>query len=176
MSDRDWAYCKNHRQLCKAIESQTLWGDTTCHVRLPSSDSLVRIPASSLKPFEDAAIPQDGAGTYIAATVRVVDALTLDILLAPIESSGIPLPHQIRALFRAISSNRIRYLLAEEVMLGKTIEAGLVMCGLKLRGLVTCTLVIALKGLVPQWVAEMRTHFNEDFPSQGQRTGSHGKE
>ena len=34
---------------------------------------------------------------------------------------------------------------------------------LKLRGLVTRTLVVAPKGLVTQWVAEMHTHFGEDF-------------
>ncbi|GIW56406.1 MAG: hypothetical protein KatS3mg082_2810 [Nitrospiraceae bacterium] len=57
----------------------------------------------------------------------------------------------------------MRYLLADEVGLGKTIEAGLIMRELKLRGLVRRTLVIAPKGLVTQWVAEMRTHFAEDF-------------
>jgi SNF2 family DNA or RNA helicase len=84
-------------------------------------------------------------------------------LLAPIESSVIPLPHQIRALSRAIANDRVRYLLADEVGLGKTIEAGLIMRELKLRGLVKRTLVIAPKGLVSQWVAEMRAHFNEHF-------------
>ncbi|MFO7762032.1 MAG: helicase-related protein, partial [Desulfobia sp.] len=34
---------------------------------------------------------------------------------------------------------------------------------LKLRGLVKRVLVVAPKGLATQWVAEMRTHFNEDF-------------
>jgi superfamily II DNA or RNA helicase len=84
-------------------------------------------------------------------------------LLAPIESSVIPLPHQIKALSRAIAGDRIRYLLADEVGLGKTIEAGLILRELKLRGLVKRVLVIAPKGLLTQWVAEMRTHFNEDF-------------
>ena len=64
---------------------------------------------------------------------------------------------------RAIAGDRIRYLLADEVGLGKTIEAGLILRELKLRGLVKRVLVIAPKGLVTQWVAEMRTHFNEDF-------------
>jgi superfamily II DNA or RNA helicase len=101
--------------------------------------------------------------TYVTAAARVADALTQDVLLAPIESSVIPLPHQIRALSRAIASDRVRYLLADEVGLGKTIEAGLILRELKLRGLVKRALVIAPKGLVTQWVAEMRTHFNEDF-------------
>ena len=58
---------------------------------------------------------------YVAAAARVADALTQDVLLAPIESSVIPLPHQIRALSRAIANDRVRYLLADEVGLGKTI-------------------------------------------------------
>ena len=112
-----------------------------------------------------------GAGSpdniaYVAAATRVADALTQDVLLAPIESSVIPLPHQIRALSRAIANDRVRYLLADEVGLGKTIEAGLIMRELKLRGLVKRTLVIAPKGLVSQWVAEMRTHFNEYFSTR----------
>ncbi|MFP4039638.1 MAG: DEAD/DEAH box helicase [Desulfosudaceae bacterium] len=79
------------------------------------------------------------------------------------ESNVIPLPHQIRALSRAISGDRIRYLLADEVGLGKTIEAGLIMRELKLRGLVRRTLVVAPKGIATQWVSEMDTHFNEPF-------------
>ena len=85
------------------------------------------------------------------------------LLLAPMESNVIPLPHQIHALSRAVSGDSIRYLLADEVGLGKTIEAGLIMRELKLRGLVRRTLVVAPKGLATQWVSEMETHFNEQF-------------
>ncbi|HAF50683.1 MAG TPA: helicase, partial [Synergistaceae bacterium] len=149
--------------LCQVIEAQTLWGETTCRVWLPGRDSVVRIPASRLKSLESAGTGSPDDIAYIAAAARVADALTQDVLLAPIESSVIPLPHQIRALSRAIANDRVRYLLADEVGLGKTIEAGLIMRELKLRGLVKRTLVIAPKGLVSQWVAEMRTHFNEHF-------------
>ncbi|MCD6526047.1 MAG: DEAD/DEAH box helicase, partial [Desulfuromonas sp.] len=159
----NWYYSPDHGQLCKVIETQTLWGDTTCRVWLPGSDSVVRIPADNLLPLEDSATGTPAGITYVAAAARVADALTQDVLLAPIESSVIPLPHQIRALSRAISSDRIRYLLADEVGLGKTIEAGLIMRELKLRGLVARTLIIAPKGLIMQWVAEMETHFGEDF-------------
>jgi len=159
----NWHYSPDHGQLCKVIETQTLWGDTTCRVWLPGSDSVVRIPADNLQPLEDTITDTPAQITYVAAATRVADALTQDVLLAPIESSVIPLPHQIRALSRAISSDRIRYLLADEVGLGKTIEAGLIMRELKLRGLVARTLIIAPKGLIMQWVAEMETHFGEDF-------------
>ncbi|MBU1319816.1 MAG: DEAD/DEAH box helicase [candidate division Zixibacteria bacterium] len=159
----DWYYSPDHGQLCQVIEAQTLWGETTCRVWLPGRDSVVRIPASRLKPIESAGTTSPENIAYIAAAARVADALTQDVLLAPIESSVIPLPHQIRALSRAIANDRVRYLLADEVGLGKTIEAGLIMRELKLRGLVKRTLVIAPKGLVSQWVSEMRFHFGETF-------------
>jgi SNF2 family DNA or RNA helicase/DNA-binding transcriptional ArsR family regulator len=163
LSGGAWYYSPDHGQLCQVIETQTLWGETTCRVWLPGRDSVVRIPASRLKSLESAGTGSPDDIAYIAAAARVADALTQDVLLAPIESSVIPLPHQIRALSRAIANDRVRYLLADEVGLGKTIEAGLIMRELKLRGLVKRTLVIAPKGLVSQWVSEMRFHFGETF-------------
>jgi len=100
---------------------------------------------------------------YAATAARIADAISQDVLLAPLESAVIPLPHQISTLSRAISGGRVRYLLADEVGLGKTIEAGLILRELKLRGLVKRVLVVAPKGLVSQWVSEMRTHFEERF-------------
>jgi superfamily II DNA or RNA helicase len=49
------------------------------------------------------------------------------------------------------------------VGLGKTIEAGLILRELKLRGMARRVLVVAPKGLVRQWQAEMRLHFGEHF-------------
>jgi len=162
MSDY-WQYSTIHKCACQVIESQTLWGETTCRVWLPGRDSVVRVPAARLAPLEDSGTGTADGIAYVASAARVADALTQDVLLAPIESSVIPLPHQIRALSRALKGGRVRYLLADEVGLGKTIEAGLILRELKLRGLVKRVLVVAPKGLVTQWVAEMRTHFGETF-------------
>jgi len=140
-----WYHSPDHGQLCQVIEAQTLWGEKTCRVWLPGRDSVVRIPAARLKPLESAGSGSPDNIAYVAAAARVADALTQDILLAPIESSVIPLPHQVRALSRAIANDRVRYLLADEVGLGKTIEAGLIMRELKLRGLVKRTLVASPK-------------------------------
>ncbi len=158
-----WVYSEDYGQICQVIEAQTLWGEATCRVWLPGRDSVVRIPASRLKSLESTGTGSPDEIAYVVAAARVADALTQDILLAPIESSVIPLPHQILALSRAIANDRVRYLLADEVGLGKTIEAGLIMRELKLRGLVKRTLVVAPKGLVSQWVSEMRFHFGETF-------------
>ncbi|MBL3538485.1 DEAD/DEAH box helicase [Aminivibrio sp.] len=167
-----WYYTPGHKQLCQIIEEKSLWGQTMCRVWLPNQDTIVRVPRSALRPLNVDLYPEVEANriAYVSSAAKVADVLEGSagasdgtILLAPMESNVIPLPHQLQALSRAISGDRVRYLLADEVGLGKTIEAGLVMRELKLRGLVRRTLVVAPKGLATQWVAEMQTHFNEQF-------------
>lgn len=118
-NDNIWYFSLDHGQLCQVIETQTLWGETTCRVWLPDRDSVVRVPTSRLAPLESLGTGTADSIVYIASAARVADALTQDVLLAPIESSVIPLPHQIKALSRAITGDRVRYLLADEVGLGK---------------------------------------------------------
>lgn len=172
MAQSTWQYSTVHNSACKVIEEQTLWGQTVCRVWLPNQDAVVRVPRSALRPLSADLRPEIEAGriAYVAAAAKVAEVLEGStsatdghVLLAPMESNVIPLPHQIHALSRAISGDRVRYLLADEVGLGKTIEAGLVMRELKLRGLVRRTLVVSPKGIATQWVAEMQTHFNEQF-------------
>ena len=167
-----WQYSTIHNTPCKVIEEQTLWGQSVCRVWLPNQDAVIRVPRSALRPLSIEFQPEIEASriSYIAAAAKVAEvlegsAIASDghVLLAPMESNVIPLPHQLTALSRAISGDRIRYLLADEVGLGKTIEAGLIMRELKLRGLVRRILVVTPKGLANQWVSEMRTHFNENF-------------
>lgn len=159
----EWAWSVEHQQPCRVLESQDLWGDMLYRVWVPAREAVVRVRASQLSPPAEIALRSSAWLSYLTAAARVSEALTQDVLLAPIEASVIPLPHQIRALSRAVPDDRVRYLLADEVGLGKTIEAGLIMRELKLRGRVRRTLVVAPKGLVTQWVAEMRTHFDEEF-------------
>jgi hypothetical protein len=170
--DSPWQYSTVHNSACKVIEEQTLWGQTVSRVWLPNQDAVVRVPRSALRPLSFDLQPEIEAGriAYVAAAAKVAEVLEGStsateehVLLAPMESNVIPLPHQIHALSWAISGDRVRYLLADEVGLGKTIEAGLVMRELKLRGLVRRTLVVSPKGIATQLVAEMQTHFNEQF-------------
>jgi superfamily II DNA or RNA helicase len=159
----DWAWSDEHREICRVVDAQELWGEILCRIWLPARDSVVRIRSDRLQPAAAADFCGQAHIVYAVAAAKVSDSLAHDVLLAPIGVPVIPLPHQIQALAQAISGDRVRYLLADEVGLGKTIEAGLIMRELKLRGLVSRTLVVAPKGLVTQWVSEMRTHFGEDF-------------
>ena len=158
-----WVWSATHAQAGRVLDRQRLWNRTLYEVWFPDISRVERLDEKSLRPPAAAGGPSADEIIYRAAAARVANALTQDVLLAPIEAPVIPLPHQIHALGRVMAGDRIRFLLADEVGLGKTIEAGLVMRELKLRGLAERVLVVAPKGLVAQWVAEMHTHFNETF-------------
>ena len=163
----DWAFSRAHQQYARVIETSGLWGSSFYRIWLQQQDRVVKVASDDLQnPSQVQSELNTGAGHFIswlAVAARIANAQQEDVLLAPIESNVIPLPHQLKALNKAMSRRQIRYLFADEVGLGKTIEAGLVMRELKLRGMAKRILVAAPKGLVSQWVSEMQTHFNEDF-------------
>lgn len=158
----DWCWFTRQDSPCRVIERQDVWGEVAYRVWLPGKDAVVRARSVDLASLESVR-PSVEQILHTTAAAKLLDALEDNLLLAPIQSSVVPLPHQLYALNRAISRDRIRYLLADEVGLGKTIEAGLVLRELKLRGRVKRILVVAPKGLVRQWQAEMRLHFGEAF-------------
>jgi len=162
-STGDWAWSLEHDEPCRLVEVHRLWGKGTVLAWLPRRDATVRLAEEMLAPFAARAVASADRVVYVSAAARIADALERDTLVAPLEGTVIPLPHQLHALSRAMSGDRIRYLFADEVGLGKTIEAGLVLRELKIRGLVKRILVVAPTGLVTQWVSEMKTHFSEDF-------------
>jgi superfamily II DNA or RNA helicase len=75
-----------------------------------------------------------------------------------------PLPHQLEAVyFYILPLPQIRFLLADDAGAGKTIMAGLLLKELKLRGLVSRTLIVVPANLAFQWQREMRDRFRERF-------------
>ena len=158
-----WVWSKIHQQSCLVIETQTLWENHLVRVWLPSSNAVVLLPAEDMEPVSTAQAKKVEEITWISAAARVSEALAQNTLLAPLEADIISLPHQIRALSRAVAGAQVRYLLADEVGLGKTIEAGLILRELKLRGRVKRILVVAPKGIAVQWVSELKNRFGEDF-------------
>ncbi|ARD49658.1 ATP-dependent helicase [Sporosarcina sp. P33] len=71
-----------------------------------------------------------------------------------------PLAHQIEAAERVIEEMNGKAILADEVGLGKTIEAGLIIKEYLLRGLVKKVLILVPASLVNQWVEELYTKFH----------------
>ena len=164
-----WCFSTQDAQPCEIIERMALWDKESYRVWFSNSNTVAVIPASELVPIQDAIDPTEDAIVYVAAAAKVADALERTYpgkdatFLAPLSADIIPLPHQLSALERVTRDDHVRYLLADEVGLGKTIEAGLIMRELKARGLIRRTLIIAPKGLVPQWQAEMKNRFHESF-------------
>jgi len=159
----DWAWSAEHDEVCRLVDVHRLWGQRSVLAWLPTRDVTVRVPESTLASLDGGSVASAPRISYVAAAAKVADALGKDDLIAPLEGTVIPLPHQLQALSRAMSGDRVRYLLADEVGLGKTIEAGLVLRELKVRGLAKRILIVAPTGLVTQWVSEMKVHFSEDF-------------
>ena len=73
------------------------------------------------------------------------------------------LPHQIFTAHWIVSSPRRRFLLADEVGLGKTIEAGMIWQALDQRGQAKRTLIITPAGLTTQWQEELQDKFGATF-------------
>jgi ERCC4-related helicase len=73
------------------------------------------------------------------------------------------LPHQIFTAHRVVASPRRRFLLADEVGLGKTVEAGMIWQALHQRGQARRTLIITPAGLTTQWKEEMEEKFGALF-------------
>lgn len=71
--------------------------------------------------------------------------------------------HQCEAALRVLRQMRGRALLADEVGLGKTIEAGVVLKEYMLRGLARRILILVPASLVSQWRSEMFEKLNVEF-------------
>jgi len=74
-----------------------------------------------------------------------------------------PQQHQVFVAHRVTHKLRPRMILADEVGLGKTIEAGLIIKELRARGQIKRVLIMAPASLTRQWQAELRGKFNEEF-------------
>ena len=73
------------------------------------------------------------------------------------------MPHQVGVVHKVISNYPHRFMLCDEVGLGKTIEAGMALKELRIRGGAQRVLIIAPSNLARQWQFEMKTKFNESF-------------
>ncbi|MCA2978001.1 MAG: DEAD/DEAH box helicase family protein [Myxococcaceae bacterium] len=97
------------------------------------------------------------------ATLKLDDERRNDAFGALLASRVMVKPHQVGVVQRVLSSRRPRFVLADEVGLGKTIEAGMVFSALRLAGLARRVLVVAPSHLTVQWLVELFHKFNHLF-------------
>jgi SNF2 family DNA or RNA helicase len=86
-----------------------------------------------------------------------------DKLLSISNSKMVPEPYQLMAVKKVMESLRQRFLIADDVGLGKTIEAGLIMQELIARHRGTRILIVVPASLQDQWKKEMFKHFHRTF-------------
>ncbi|HCV69866.1 MAG: helicase-related protein [Christensenellales bacterium] len=146
-------------QIMERIE---LWGYTSYKVFNPANGSVYKATGEQLKRGGGEAQLDENYLRYVTLLSKIRNETSAGILSA-LSSGVIPLPHQLHVLERALETRNIRYILADEVGLGKTIEAGMIIKELKARGLITRILVVCPTGLVSQWSVEMQEKFHEKF-------------
>lgn len=71
-----------------------------------------------------------------------------------------PMPHQLSTAKKVVHEMGGRAILADEVGLGKTIEAGLILKEYMVRGLAKRVLILVPASLVLQWVRELNSKFS----------------
>lgn len=69
-------------------------------------------------------------------------------------------PYQFKPVIKLLQTGKSRILIADEVGLGKTIEAGLIWTELEARGGADRVLIVAPSNLVPKWRREMEERFD----------------
>jgi superfamily II DNA or RNA helicase len=72
-------------------------------------------------------------------------------------------PHQFKPLLKFLDSSNNRILICDEVGLGKTIEAGLLLLELRARQTLRTVIVVCPSNLRHKWRLEMKQRFGEEF-------------
>ena len=137
------------------------------------SDVQIIMPLIEDTELESATFPVPDStkpGSYSSALLlRNALRLKLTNAAGPFRSLGHvavePRSYQLVPLLMALKQNPVRLLIADDVGIGKTIEAGLIVKELLERGEVTKFIVLCPPHLVEQWVEELREHFNIEAAS-----------
>jgi SNF2 family DNA or RNA helicase len=114
------------------------------------------------------------------ATREMAEVLTLKggyETLHALEQSNVEIhDYQIRAVRRVLAELRGNAILADEVGLGKTIEAGLVIKEYLIREMIHSCLILVPAPLIDQWIDEMHDKFGLTFHRLGDKEDISGEQ
>ncbi|HYZ52537.1 MAG TPA: SNF2-related protein [Streptosporangiaceae bacterium] len=123
------------------------------------SQDVLTLYAPLLAGLRDASPVDQQVSDLVDEAVRVWSRPGFETFLYVSSLRFTPFDYQMQAARSALRRMRGRAILADEVGLGKTIEAGLILAELRLRGLADRSLVITPAGLVAQWQEELERKF-----------------
>lgn len=150
-----------NNQPIEILSSKTVFGKSISKIRILATGQTLDVRTEEItNETRDVSLQNL---QFRAMAARIKNEIGSQSILSPYESNVIPLPHQILALEKVMNGAYCRYLIADEVGMGKTIEAGLCLKELKLRGIVKRTLIVVPLSAMIQWQSELEKHFNEKF-------------
>lgn len=164
----DWVTIAGDRTVGR-VESSTARDQT--HVYKVRVDGQVRsIPEAGLRPLsidDDDPVtwlessPASAKELSVSLTVTKLTNPLTDVIYSYLSSKTVFRPYQFRPVLRLLESPHQRLLIADEVGLGKTIEAGLIWTELEARNPhLSRVLIVCPAALVKKWQAEMRNRFD----------------
>ncbi len=104
--------------------------------------------------------PADAAEFAATLTRKKLESLFTDTVFSFRATRTIFRPYQFKPIIKLLQTGKSRLLIADEVGLGKTIEAGLIWTELEARKNANRVLVVSPSALVPKWRNEMESRFN----------------
>ncbi|RMG17273.1 MAG: helicase [Deltaproteobacteria bacterium] len=116
-----------------------------------------------LSSLEEGRVGSKGAFLLRRDALRLDEERRADALGALLASRVMVRPYQVGVVQRVLTAPEPRFVLADEVGLGKTIESGMIFTALRLAGLARRVLVVAPSHLTVQWLAELYHKFSQLF-------------
>jgi superfamily II DNA or RNA helicase len=132
---------------------------------LPSDDRFVTPPARrAVQEPETRKLLADEFRRIVWTFIREAPRLAHGLRVGEMTSAVTPWQHQVRTYTRFLSEWPSRVLIADEVGLGKTISAGLILRQAILSGLAKRVLILTPKSVQIQWQNELYEKFNLNVP------------
>lgn len=126
-------------------------------------DSQVKVvPLSDIQILEEAKLSTFDEIQKVVLNSLITNPVS-DLFYSYNTNRLVPAHHQYKPLIKMLKSPNNRLLIADEVGLGKTIEAGMIFKEIDKRDDVDIAIIVVPSSLTPKWRAEMLLRFNEDF-------------
>lgn len=158
----------------KLVEENVLDDQRTCQVGFDWLPGLTTVPEPALRKVIPVRSGEGIAPTEWASAADLQRRLGSALSMAENSRTGtfmrsftIPLPHQAFLLEKIVAHDRFGHVIADDVGMGKTIEAGLVIAAIRQQDPRSRMLVLSPAGVVLQWQDEMLEHFGLDFSIAG---------
>jgi len=104
--------------------------------------------------------PADAYEFAATLTRKKLESMFTDTVFSFRATRTIFRPYQFKPIIKLLQTGKSRLLIADEVGLGKTIEAGLIWTELEARKNANRVLIVSPSALVPKWRQEMDSRFN----------------